>query len=85
MVSVLLSLLFPTKIDAIDSYKKPGKRQQKPTAFNFEITSVQWFWICMYCCSGSVISWPELVVEHLVRGVAGPGSAGTSGALVLPV
>jgi len=24
-------------------------------------------------CNGSVMSWPELMIEHLVKGVASPG------------
>lgn len=32
-----------------------------------------------YCCSGTVMAW------HLVKGMAGPGSTGAGGSLVLPV
>ena len=37
-----------------------------------------------YSWRGTVRSWPELMIEHLLKGMAGPGSTGASNSLVLP-
>ena len=34
-------------------------------------------------CKGTVMSQPELMIEHLVKGVAGPGNTGASNLPVL--
>lgn len=36
-------------------------------------------------CTGIVMSWPELMIERLVKGVACPGSIGASNSPVLPM
>lgn len=37
----------------------------------------------MYC-KGTVTSWPELMTDHLVKGMAGPESTGASSSPALP-
>lgn len=34
-------------------------------------------------CKGTFLSWPRLMTEHLVEGMAGPGSADASNSPVL--